>query len=170
MILTMPTIPKATTTHALSTALLMLLLTAACADSIEQENLEANVTAIGPIALDAQDRILITYALRDYEGDDQNITLEICEANAQRCGTPNPAARNVGSLHSLPTIPARTDVTHSFTFDTACGRLVNNAATPFNLNTPYTVRITIQGTENTLESPPFTLGDNLGLTTIPDCP
>ncbi len=159
------------TARALSfTLLLLLLATAACADSLEQSNLDATVTAVGPIALDAQNRIFITYALRDLEGDDQNITLQICEKDAKQCGTPNPKAKNTGSLKSLPTLPAQTDVTHTFSFDTACGRIVDTKNVAFSLTTPYIVRIQVQDSENHLDSAEFTLGADLGLTAIPPCP
>jgi len=162
---------QSTTTRALPFALLLLLFTAgACADSLEPGNLDATVTAVGPIALDAQNRILITYALRDLEGDDQNITLEICEKYATKCGTPNPKGKNSGSLKSLPTLPAHTDVTHTFSVDTACGRIVDNITVAFNLTTPYIVRIQVKGSDNFLTSPEFTLGSDLGLTAIAPCP
>lgn len=159
------------TARALSLTLLLplLLLATACGDSLEQGNLEANITAVGPIALDAQNRIFITYALRDLEGDDQDITLEICEKDAQKCGTPNPKGKNSGSLKHLPTLPANTDVTHTFSFDTACGRIVDDKTVPFTLNTPYIVRVQINDTEKSLTSPEFTLTADLGLTAIPPC-
>ncbi|MBA2663244.1 MAG: hypothetical protein H0U74_13205 [Bradymonadaceae bacterium] len=162
---------KCTPQMGASLLILALVLTPGCADRVEVGNLTAEITAIGPIAIDDDGRLAIAYALRDDEGDDQDVIIEICEAPGERCGEPDPRGNHGGhTTTNLPTRPARTDVGHVFRWDLGCGRVIDNSTVAFELGRPYRVRITIIDGGNERSSTNFTLGEELGLTTLPDCP
>lgn len=141
-----------------------------CETTIDVANLETQVTSVGPIEAsslvqlddDTQgfSQVRIGYSLRDYEGDDASIQVEICEVGEDsNCGIPFRGFGGDG-LSRLPTIPVDTDVPHIYEWAPGCGRIVGLERVETSLDISYFARISIAGGEGEpVESPEFLLSD-----------
>lgn len=137
-------------------ALVALSLTG-CAREITIENQEGHVSSIGPIELDEAANVIVHYTLRDPEGDDQDIRVDVCSAPDEDCGI---AVEGLGgdSTTRLPTVPAATDVPHEFRWAQRCGRWQGQDLVESKLDRSYVVGITVTNSPTgTVYSEPFTL-------------
>ncbi len=149
-------------------ALLFALVATGCVREIDIENRDARITSIGPLGLDDADNVIVQYTIRDPEGDDQDLQIEICTAPGEQCGF---AAEGIGGdpTSRVPTVPAGTDVTHEFRWAPWCDRWRGTERIPSEPDQEYVVGITVlTGSASPVYSEPFTLTD-LG-TTGGDCP
>lgn len=135
----------------------LCVVLSACSTSIDVGDTPAQVTQIGPVELVGTE-LRIHYALRDYEGDDAQIVVEVCEEDV--CGV---AFEGTGSdgTQRVPTVLADTDVPHVFVWNLGCGILVGTELVAVDAEAEYVVRITPEGGEPA-ESHVFKLAD-LGL-------
>ncbi len=149
-------------------AVFCVLPSMACETTIDVGNLPTRVTAVGPVEASSLvqfedgtqgfSQVRIGYALRDFEGDDASVEIEICEeGDESTCGTPFRGFGGDG-LSRLPTIPVDTDVAHRYEWEAGCGRIVTLAETDTRYDTNYVARIRVAGTnQEPLQSPSFTL-------------
>ena len=157
--------------------LTLLLAASACSEQIEVENargelLEGSIKAL----LGPQDReqhtLTIEFKLRDEEGDDQKLHLEVCQAtdagDLTACGFPYQGEDSDGTGF-LFTLPDGDPATHRFVWDYTCGRVLEEGRIEDTLpETSYIVRARISGTRNTVTSPAFTLAD-FEIQDVPPC-
>ena len=159
--------------HATLRAALLLLLTtlalAGCTEQIEVANAAAQIVSVDEIAALPTQEVSVTYDITDEEGDDQQLSMEVCEADGSACGLPFQGKYSDG-VTFVPTAPARSIQTHKFTWDAGCGRVVEGQLVETQLETSYIFRLGILKRPETIqESTPFTLSE-LGLMALPDCP
>ncbi len=154
-------------------ALLALLFTTACGEQIVVENTLAEISEVTPIALTSADEVSVSYLLSDEEGDDQALTVEVCEGSAdspQDCGL---AFEGTGSdpVSFLPTEQGGRPLSHVFTWDQNCGRIQGDTGEIFDttLDTTYIFRLRIKDERAEWHySDTFTLME-LGVDAISDC-
>lgn len=141
-----------------------------CETTIDVDNVPTRVTSVGPIEasslvqIDDQStafsQVRIGYTLRDFEGDDASIEIEICEeADDSNCGAPFRGYGGDG-VTRLPTIPFDTDVPHYFEWEVGCGRLVGTELVETEPTVSYVALIRVAGSgEQPVRSPAFRLED-----------
>lgn len=150
------------------TILIALAAVTGCAREIDIENQDASVTSIGPIDLNSAGNVVVPFTVRDHEGDDQTVLVQICDAPDEGCGTAV-VAPGSDPLDRLPTVPRRTDVLHEFRWDVWCGRWFGQELEPSDLDSEYVVRIeVITGEAEPVYSEPFSLS-GLGATEEGSC-
>ena len=157
--------------HGAAVALATLLaLAAGCGPGqVDQFNNPAEITAVGPVSFDGTE-VLIDYTLRDQEGDDQSLSVEICagdESSQKTCPTPVQGTGGDG-IDLVPTVPRATDAEHRFAWAVGCGRVDGDSCVDSKTNTEYTVRLSVDGTDEQASSEPFTLED-LSADALPEC-
>lgn len=103
--------------------LLLVSLATSCVREVTIENARAEVTSVGPLA-DSDGNVLIYFTLRDLEGDDQAVGVDICDAPGVRCGVAFLAGGD--ALDRLPTIPKDSDVLHETHWHPGCGRYIDD--------------------------------------------
>lgn len=128
-----------------------------CSTSIDVGDTPPQVTQLGPLEL-IGDELRVHYALRDFEGDDATIVVEICEEDV--CGIAF-EGRNSDGTQRVPTALFDTDVPHVFVWNLGCGMLVGTEVMAADAEAEYRVRITPEGGEG-VESHVFKLSE-LGL-------
>ena len=131
-------------------------LLTACTTTIDVADTPPEITRIGPLSVQG-DRLLVEYAIRDLEGDDAEILVEVC---ATECGTAFEGLNSDGTQR-VTTAPFDTDVPHVFVWDLNCGSLVGTDVVAVAAETEYLIRITPVGGDS-VESSTFRLSD-LGL-------
>lgn len=139
-------------------------------DDIDQFDNPASITAVGPVNFDGTS-VLIDYALRDQEGDDQTVVIRICEkseTSKDRCPTPVQGAGGDG-LVLLPTVPKGTDVPHRFSWNVGCGRVESGACLETKAETEYVARVKIEGDDTVAVSDPFSLKETFSTDDVPAC-
>lgn len=148
--------------------LVVLVLGAGCVRDIEVENQEAIITSVGPLEIDARSNVVVLYTIRDAEGDDEDVRVEICEAPEDDCGT---AVEGLGGdpTQRVPTVPQGTDVLHEFRWNPWCGRYVGTDRVTTELATEYVAAVRVLRSETPpVVSSPFTL-EGLGVVEARDC-
>lgn len=152
----------------LNVCLLGIVAATGCVRDVETLDEPAVVTSIGPITTGADGNVVVSYTLRDFEGDDQTVRIEICDADGEDCG---PAVQAPGGdpTTRVPTIPENTDVLHTFHWNPWCGRYVGADLTASQIDAEYIVSIEVADTETgPVTSEPFTL-ESVGLLNAGDC-
>ncbi len=140
--------------------LILAVLALSCSETIDVPDTPVEVTSIGPIEL-AASNVVVNYTLKDFEGDDAEITVEICDGAS--CGVAFEGSGSDGTLR-VPTVPRDTDVPHVFTWDIGCGLWLNDERVGVDIAAEYTVVITPFGGEP-FESEVFVL-EELGATSV----
>lgn len=144
----------------------LLLLLAACGEQIVVENQTAQLTLVG-FELSAAQLVDVNYTLSDYEGDEQELRVQVCESpGLTRCGAPFQGAGSDGAAF-VNTAPQNMVVQHRFRWDIGCGRLGAEGVLASTIEQPYVLRIGVEGGE-LIDSDPFTLS-SLGVTALPPC-
>ncbi len=124
------------------------------------------------------DALVIPYLIKDREGDDQRINVELCEWNgseAVNCGVASQAAGGDGTSF-VPTTPADTCILHVFYWDVGCGRFVgtDDGANPQqafieSVDQELVARVSVVGSEEEpSRTEPFTL-EGIGFESVPEC-
>lgn len=131
-------------------------LLGACTTTIDVADTPPEVTQIGPFSINA-DQLSVEYAIRDLEGDDARLLVEICAID---CGIAFEGPDSDGTQR-VTTAPFDTDVPHIFVWDLNCGMLSGTEVVAVDATTDYRIRITPEGGEP-VESSTFRLSD-LGL-------
>lgn len=122
--------------------------------------------------------LVIPYLLQDREGDDQRITVELCEWNgseAVSCGVAVQSAGGDGT-NFVPTTPAGTCVLHVFYWNVGCGRFVatDGEGTPQpvfldDVDQELVAQVSVVGSDDEpTQTEPFTLG-GIGFESVPEC-
>jgi hypothetical protein len=122
--------------------------------------------------------LVIPYLLRDREGDDQRIKVELCEwdgSEAVSCGVAVQSAGGDGTSF-VPTTPAGTCILHVFYWDVGCGRFVatDNGGTPQKVfidgvDQALVAQVSVIGSEEEpTQTEPFTL-EGIGFESVPEC-
>jgi len=140
-----------------------------CVDQVDQYNQPGRITSIGPIRYDGS-AVLIDYTVVDPEGDDQAIAVGVCPADDEGspdCPTPVPGTGGDGH-RSLTTSPRGEDVEHVLSWNVGCGRAGDGECPETDLETSYVADVSIEGSDETISSAPFSLAD-LGADEIPAC-
>jgi hypothetical protein len=148
----------------------LALLGLGCGDQpLETQNRKAHVTSVGPV--EPNERFVeIQYTLRDREGDDQRVDVQICPADQVPGGCLAPVQGLGGDgTNRLPTVPEATDVPHRFSWRAGCGLVDGNQCQSADLQTSYVARIKVTGTNRSETSEPFTLGNDLQWNEVPTC-
>ncbi|MFW5966913.1 MAG: hypothetical protein ACOCV2_05310 [Persicimonas sp.] len=124
------------------------------------------------------DAVAIPYLIRDREGDDQRIRVEICTADdgeVDECGTAVRASGDDGTFF-VPTTPAGACVLHVFYWDVGCGRFVTDDETPErrlieDVDQPLVARVSVvDSDDDPVETRSFALSDDdLDFDTAPAC-
>lgn len=140
--------------------LILVVFALSCSETINVPDQPVEVTSVGPIELSTAN-VLVHYTLKDFEGDDAEITVEICEGSS--CGVAFEGAGSDGTLR-VPTVPRDTDVPHIFSWDIGCGLWRNDERVGVDITAEYTVVVTPLGGEP-FESEAFILED-LGATSV----
>lgn len=136
--------------------LLIATLSAGCVRVVEIENTPGHVTSVGPID-GAGPFVVVSYTVRDLEGDDQTVRFVVCEQNGDDCG-PAIAAPGGDPTERVPTVPEDSDALHEFWWNPWCGRFVDGERVESELTADYVIRVSILDTDQEpLESEPFTL-------------
>ena len=146
----------------------MIAAATGCVREIDTLDEPAEVTSVGPIATDDADNVVVSYTLRDFEGDDQTVRVEVCTVDGEECG---PAVQAPGGdpTTRVPTVPENTDVLHTFHWNPWCGRYVETDLVGSEIDAQYIVSIEVLGTETgPVTSEPFTL-ESVGLVSAGDC-
>lgn len=135
----------------------------ACDEAIDIDNLDAQITSVGAVRAAGATEVDVDYTIRDYEGDDVNVIVEICDDT--ECGV---AWQGDGAdgTYRVTTTPFDSDVPHVFRWLVRCGRV---GAPQVDATTPVFFRLHVEGTESTLDSQPFLL-QGLGVSATIDCP
>lgn len=145
-------------TRALSTIWLVCLTLAAVGcgdDDLDLPNRDAELSEVSVEPVDAN-RAAVWYTVRDAEGDDQAIAVELCAADGDGCVVPQPAAGGDG-LATIPTVPAGQPVRHVFHWTLDCATLDElEALAP---DGPYIARVTVVRAGVSAESEPFGVED-----------
>lgn len=141
-----------------------------CGEIIEVDDRPAQVTgaeaALG-VEVSGELRFVdVVYTLRDYEGDDVDLNVQVCDAGG-RCGAAWQAPGGDGT-YRVPTEPFDTDVPHVFRWDVGCGRAVGASVEGVGLTDELRLKIGVVGSDSSAETPVFTL-ETLGFEAIPEC-
>lgn len=143
----------------------------ACGEpNVSQYNRPPNLTSIGPISFDGNS-VLVEYTLRDREGDDQSIEVDVCERSPDSpdvCGTPAEGAASDGR-NFLPTVPRGEDVEHRFAWNVGCGRVWGGSCLETELDASYGFRIRLKRHDQTIDSESFRLGEEFEMESVPAC-
>ncbi|MEZ4460190.1 MAG: hypothetical protein R3E66_10785 [bacterium] len=148
--------------------LFVLMVCLGCDETIDVDNSPAQVTAVGgitsvgspPTAVDVE------YTLRDLEGDDTDVLVQICD-ESDVCGAAWQSAGGDGTAR-VTTVPFDTDVPHIFRWNPSCGRVVGSSVQASGLDDSLRFRIQVAESTSSLESVPFTLRE-LGFAALADC-
>ena len=133
------------------------------------ENQDATLIALDtPLWNEEQQSVDLLYTLRDEEGDDQKIRVEVCHDDGTQCGFPIEGRGSDGTIH-IPTMRFSQDTQHLFRWDIGCGRIVGDQIQETSLSQDYQIRILIRGTGSTLQTETFRLDDNPSATSLPTC-
>lgn len=116
--------------------------------------------------------VALDFTLRDDEGDDQDLRVEICEGtsseDASRCGFPFQGPGSDG-VDFVPTAPAGQVIPHRFVWDVGCGRVGAGEVFASALDASYVARVTVLDDNGASKvSAPFTLTE-LGATQLGAC-
>lgn len=151
--------------------LISMTIVGGCGDQpLETSNRTARITSVGPVELDER-FVEIQYTLRDREGDDQNVDVEICPAASEGdrdCMTPVQGLGGDGT-ERLPTVPKDTDVPHRYAWRVGCGLVDGEQCRTVDLQTAYVARVTLGNADRSETSAPFTLSDDLQISEVPEC-
>ncbi|MFB6374768.1 MAG: hypothetical protein ABEN55_16980 [Bradymonadaceae bacterium] len=142
---------------------------AGCVTPVEQYNQPGRITSVGPVEFDGSS-VLINYTLLDPEGDDQSLQVGICPKDKEGstdCPTPVTGAGGDGR-QSLPTPPRGENVSHVLAWNVGCGRVADGNCPKTKLETSYVAYLSLEGSEKTVSSAPFSLAD-LGADEVPAC-
>ncbi|MFP4599811.1 MAG: hypothetical protein ACLFVJ_16250, partial [Persicimonas sp.] len=125
------------------------------------------------------DLVSIPYLVRDREGDDQQIRVEICEWDGERASACGSAVQGPGGDGTafVPTTPAGSCVLHVFHWDVGCGRFVPaNGGSPQreileDVDQQLVARISVVGADTPPAiTEPFALSEEeLGFNAVPEC-
>lgn len=163
--------PRGLGVEALGLALFLAVVAAGCGgDAPSQFNRSPSITSIGPLRYDGTN-LVVEYTLRDAEGDDQSVSVGICEQMPPSdgiCPLPVEGAPSDG-LSSLPTVPKGEDVPHQFAWNIGCGRIDSGSCKATKLDQTYVVRIRLNGTDQAVVSESFALGEDFGVESLPEC-
>lgn len=137
---------------------------------VDQHNFDASVTSVGPVT-NGERAVMVDYALRDHEGDDQTVDVDICESTdgePEACGD---AVQGIGGdgTETVPTVPRGDSVTHRFAWAAGCGRVVDGSCTETDVSTTYVARVSLEDVDDAATSAPFSLGEDLGFDDPPEC-
>lgn len=149
-----------------------------CGEGIDVPNAAAEVSQVGdPDGDDATDiervdaSLSIPYLIRDREGDDQRLLVEICTLTAEgidRCGVAVQGPGGDGA-NFVPTTPAGTNLLHVFHWNVGCGRFVNTQRVQAAPDEPLVAQISVVDSDaEPARSAQFTL-DEVGFDALPDC-
>lgn len=143
---------------------------AACQTAVDVENTTAQVTSVSDVRVVALAGIAqyveVDYTLRDREGDDVDVIVEVCDAS-DVCGVAWQAPGADGT-YRVTTEPFDTDVPHVFRWDAGCGRVLDGASAALALGDELTLRVSVEGSDEGLSSPVFAL-ERLGFVELPEC-
>lgn len=147
----------------------LLILLTGCPVQIEVDNNVAEIDEVrAPERLD-EHRLAVEYTILDEEGDDQELTVEICLEGEAECGIPFQGNGSDG-LTFVPTAPAGTLQLHRYVWDVGCGRVVGEDVIASDLSATYVARISVQGQpDSATTSEAFILSD-LGFSESVECP
>ena len=157
---------------------------------VEGCNAEVTTTDTGADATDAgaapervrvsrdDSALVLPYLIKDREGDDQRIKVELCrlsDGEAVDCGVAVQAAGGDGS-NFVPTTPAGTCILHVFYWDVGCGRFVgtDSAESPQqvmieSVDEELVAQVSVpRSDEEPTRSEPFTLS-GIGFESMPAC-
>lgn len=127
------------TIRILSLTLLLVLALTSCVREVDIENARGEITSIGALAMDDAHNVVIPFTVRDLEGDDQAVAVDICDAPGDNCGV---AFHGGGDpLDRLPTIPKNSDVLHEFHWAAGCGRYLDDGFVPQALDDEFVVAL-----------------------------
>jgi hypothetical protein len=124
------------------------------------------------------DALVLPYLIKDIEGDDQAIKVEICQWDGQEataCGVAVQARGGDGSTF-IPTTPAGSCILHLFYWDVGCGRFVgtDGGASPSramidSVDDQLVARVSVVGSDEApRQTEPFSLAD-IGFDSLPEC-
>lgn len=151
--------------------IILLLGLSGCSETIDIDNAEAQITSVGALDMVTESGVPryldVAYSVRDFEGDDVDIVVEVCDADGTSCGVAWQGPGGDGTFRVI-TEPYDTDVAHVFRWDVACGLVIADARADADLSKSSVFRISIQGADRHLDSMPFALSD-LGFTALPAC-
>lgn len=127
--------------------LAVLATTVGCVRQIDIENQPASVTSVGPVSLDERQNVLVPFTVRDIEGDDQVVVVDVCDAPNDNCGA---ASIALGSdpLNRITTVPRDTDVLHEFRWQPWCGRWLDETLEPVGLDDEFVIAVTVLSSES----------------------
>lgn len=144
---------------------------AACSETIDIDNADARITSVGALDVvnaDGAPRFVdVNYSVRDFEGDDVDVIVEVCQADGSDCGVAWQGAGADGTFRVI-TQPYDTDVPHVFRWDVGCGLVIGEARTDADPAASLIFRISVAETGIALDSMPFSLSD-LGFAALPAC-
>jgi hypothetical protein len=154
----------------LAAAAVALVLGAGCGDEVVVPDTPIEVVSVDEVIGEGL-QITIDYTLRDAEADDAEILVVICESDADgqelvACGFPSQGTGGDGTLR-VPTAPRGEEIPHRFRWDFCAGRIRDARRVATELDTLYIARISVVGGPGAGTSAPFTLGDDLGYTSLP---
>ncbi len=145
---------------------------AACGPGdVEQYNHPGRITSVGPVSFE-DSSLLVDYTLFDREGDDLAVEVGVCPEDDQEPGVdcPTPVAGAGGDgRRRLPTAPGGEDVAHRLSWNVGCGRVDAESCVETQLDQAYVVHLRVEGTDRTVSSEPFTLGDDFAIDELPAC-
>ncbi len=115
---------------------------AGCVREVEIENQPAEVTSVGALSVDANQNVIIGFSIRDFEGDDQLISVDICDAPGDNCGVAEVAVGG-DPLDRVPAVPKNTDVFHEFRWAAWCGRWLDQELVPSAPDDEFVVAVSV---------------------------
>jgi hypothetical protein len=149
----------------------LLLGLCGCSETIDIDNVEAQITSVGALDMVTESGVPryvdVAYSVRDLEGDDVDIVVEVCDADGSSCGVAWQGPGGDGTFRVI-TEPYDTNVSHVFRWDVACGVVIADARADADLSASSMFRIRIHGAETHLDSMPFALSD-FGFSALPAC-
>lgn len=113
-----------------------------CVREIDIENQPATITSVGALSLDDRANVVVPYTLRDLEGDDQIVAIDICDGPDDTCGIAEEATGST-PLDRVPTVPKDSDVLHEFVWQPWCGRWVDQQLETLDVDDEFVVRVTV---------------------------
>ena len=131
-----------------------------CIREVDIENRDAEVTSVGPLApTDTTEAVVVTFTIRDFEGDDQNVSIQICDGPDDNCGTAAEAAGG-DPLSRVTAVPRDTDVEHEFHWDASCGRWVGGELEAMGADQEFVVAVSLLPSQSEpVYSAPTTLAE-----------
>jgi hypothetical protein len=138
----------------------------------------AQPAASGAMISRSDDSAVIPYLLRDPEGDDQSIKVELCQWDGQEASQCGVAVQGRGGDGSnfVPTTPAGACILHVFYWDVGCGRFVgtDNGGSPSramieSVDQQLVARVSVVGSDEApMQTEPFSL-EEIGFESLPAC-